>query len=115
MAILIIKPPAAIQVELMDKDGSRKHEYFAFPQFIEALLNSSEWGKNWRTVQNAMEIDKACKNAEGNVFEISDRPYEMLKQVAENPEQGYLIHPLILRQIGSYFEAILDAKEKGAE
>lgn len=115
MAIRIIEPPDTIQVELVKDDGSPKYEDFPFSRFIESILNQSEWSMNWRCVQNAMEIETACKKADGGAFELADGPYAMLKKYAENPTQGYNIHPLILRQITPYFEAIFDAKKKGTE
>jgi len=104
-------------VELTNEDGSTKEEEFPFLRFIESILNQSEWSKNWRSVQNAMEIHSACVEADGGAFELSDGPFSMLKKHAENPSQGYNIHPLILRQITPYFEAIFDAKKekKGTE
>jgi hypothetical protein len=115
MVIRIIEPPDTISVELSNNAGETKHENYTFAKFIEAILNQTEWGKNWRSIQNAMEVDQACRNADGKAFELSDSPYNMLKQAVENPSQGYLIHPLILRQISPYFEAVLDAKKKGAK
>jgi len=111
LSIRIIQPPETVLVKL--DDG--KEEEFPFSRFIQAMLNMPEWGKDWRTVQAAIEIDKACTAANGGAFELSDRPYDLLRSVAENPSQGYLIHPLILRHVSTYFEAIFDAKKKGSE
>ena len=111
MAIHIIEPPEIVLVQLQEDN----EDEYSFDRFVEVMLNMPEWNKNWRSVQDAIEIDKACKDADGQAFELSDRPYSMLKNVTENPSQGYPVHPLILRQLSSYFEAILNAKKKGVE
>lgn len=109
MPIRQIVPPKTITITLSEG----KTEDFPFSKFLDAMLNLPEWGKSWKSVKYAMEIEKAYKAATGGPFELSETPFDKLKQVVEDPgQQGYPIHPMILRQIGAYFEAIIDAAEK---
>lgn len=113
MPIRSIKVPKTLTIELREDTT----EDYPFYKFVQGLLNLPEWGKDWRSIQYAMEIDEAvskCIDAVPlvEVVEISGEAFDILKATVEAPTNGYPWPPALLRQFGPYFEAIVEAKKK---
>lgn len=88
---------------------------FPFSMFIEAILNMSEWGTDWKAIQAATEVHTLTKYKPGDSVTMHQTTYDRLKTALESPKSGYGLTAGALRQMIPYFEAILEAPKTPTE
>ena len=97
---------------LKDEKGETKP--VAFSDFIGKLLFNPMWAENYKSIKSAKAIDKAFSAANG-VVQLAEEDWKKLKDLVENPKQGYGYHAAVMPQLLPFLDAIVEAKDSAPE
>lgn len=82
---------------------------FTLRTFVNSLLQAASWSENYKSLRSAISIEKAFENAKpGDQVLLSEEDWQKLSAIAENPKDGYAFHSMVMRQLMSFLEALLN-------
>lgn len=80
-----------------------------FVEFVRGFLQDQRFLKTYKTVQAAARIDKALDVVAGSVASLETTDWELLKQVIEEPRDGYVGVAL---QVLPFMDAVIGASDE---
>lgn len=114
---ICVPAPVKLREMITRKETGDTYDFFRFVQLN--LLSDIRFGATWKTGRMAERIsDKLFDAKPGDWVELESADYDLLKQVAEEPQHGDArqpvkgYDPLLIQQCGDFVEAIVEnAKE----
>ena len=107
MRVREIKIVPMISIEMRnDKSLDATHRDLV----VDAFLDDPIFNKNRKTMRAATRIEEAFDRANGSAI-LTEEDWMMLRDVAEEPAQGYAWKPHVMRALAPMIDAIIDAEE----
>lgn len=104
--VIIVPEPLELKVP-----GAQTEEY-SFQSFVQTLLSQPHWGKDYKAVRTGVSIENKVADAKpGSKIELAEADWELLRKSAETPENGFGLHPILLRQMLPFMDAVVQAEE----
>jgi hypothetical protein len=112
MKSITVPELAKVKYSVFNRETGVQEEQFApfeFKTFLESVvLVDPKFGKDMKTIMTAVRLRDKFKEANpGDVVEVSDEDYSLLKSVVEEPTNGY--NPQVMLQMVHYLTALTSA------
>lgn len=105
-------PETVILKNPITGEVGKAYNFYEFAQ--NTLLGEKRFGKSVKELRAAVRIGDVLRDKKpGDVIALESSDWDILKDVAEAPEGGYL--PGIATQVIGYIEAVIGAAEKAPE